>query len=320
MRPIRSSGFLLASVGVISQTLAAYWDIYSHRVFFVDLDPWWNPAHLMLQAGAAGIVVGLWIGFRQNTQKESYKLGFRVAQLGAILEVIAGVWNEIWHIIYLTEPIISPPHALLVIGMMSVIVGMAIGMTQYYHKISIQTDNRKITLPILSALLMMFTSIWLVSSGSVIYVAGITTDFLLRSIMVGLLSVISTLVIIPVLWIIQKKGSVTVIVLTFNLINWIFLVPYVGNPPYFPYGVFTFVIEPIYLLAKAKTRSAIVLIAGLLGFLSYLTYFPFSVRIYSLPGFSIDQILLISISGGILGGVFLAALVAKAKYEIVKNA
>ncbi|MCZ6649020.1 MAG: hypothetical protein O7B30_07255 [Thaumarchaeota archaeon] len=273
----------------------------------------------MLQAGAAGIVVGLWIGFRQNAQKESYKLGFRVAQLGAILEVIAGVWNEIWHIIYLTEPIISPPHALLVIGMMSVIVGMAIGMTQYYHKISIQTDNRKITLPILSALLMMFTSIWLVSSGSVIYVAGITTDFLLRSIMVGLLSVISTLVIIPVLWIIQKKGSVTVIVLTFNLINWIFLVPYVGNPPYFPYGVFTFVIEPIYLLAKAKTRSAIVLIAGVLGLLSNLAYFPFSVRIYSLPGFSIDQILLISISGGILGGVFLAALVAKAKYEIVKN-
>lgn len=270
----------------------------------------------MLQAGATGIVVGLWIWFRENPQKNSYKFGFRIAQMGAILEVVAGVWNEIWHIIYITEPIISPPHALLVIGMMSVMVGMVIGMTQYYSNIIMQIDNRKITLPVLSALLMMFTSRWLVSSGSVIYLAGITTDVLLRSIMVGLLSLISTLVIVPVLWIIQKKGSVTVIVLTFNLINWIFLDPYVGDPPYFPYGVFTVVIAPIYLIAKAKKKSAIVLSAALLGLLSHLTYFPFSVQIYNLPGYSMDQILLISISGGILGGVFLASVSRKMVHNI----
>jgi len=254
--PIRSAGFLLASVGVIAQALSAYWDVYSHRVFFIDFDPWWNPAHLTLQGGALIVIAGLWVGFRQNPQKSPFTLGFKVAWIGAAMEVVAGVWNEIWHVIYLTEPIISPPHALLVLGMITVIFGMLSGMTSYYTLIISQTSSRRFTLPILSTLVMMFASIWLVASGSVIYLAGILTTQTLRMIIVGVLSAIAPLVMIPALKTFQKMGSVIAIGLVFSLINWIFLVGYVGEEPYIPYGIITaLVIEPLYRVTKARNHD-----------------------------------------------------------------
>jgi hypothetical protein len=116
--------------------IGVYWDISWHMS--IGRDSFWTPAHLLIQAG--GLIAGLSSGyvalmttFRGTEAERSAAVsfwGFR-APLGAWTCIwgcgamlTSAPFDNWWHNAYgLDVRIISPPHALLAIGIFSIVLG-----------------------------------------------------------------------------------------------------------------------------------------------------------------------------------------------------
>jgi hypothetical protein len=116
--------------------IGVYWDISWHMS--IGRDTFWTPAHLLIQAG--GLIAGLSSGyvalmttFRGTPEQRNAAVrfwGFR-APLGAWTCIwgcgamlTSAPFDNWWHNAYgLDVRIISPPHALLAIGIFSIVVG-----------------------------------------------------------------------------------------------------------------------------------------------------------------------------------------------------
>jgi hypothetical protein len=116
--------------------IGVYWDISWHMT--IGRDTFWTPAHLLIQAG--GLIAGLSSGyialratFRGTDAERDAAVsfwGFR-APLGAWISIwgcgamlTSAPFDNWWHNAYgLDVRIISPPHAVLAIGIFSIVVG-----------------------------------------------------------------------------------------------------------------------------------------------------------------------------------------------------
>src|SRR5215467_6526979 len=133
-----------------------YWDISWHMS--IGRDTFWTPAHLLIQAG--GLIAGLSSGyvalmttFRGTPEQKSAAVsfwGFR-APLGAWTCVwgcgamlTSAPFDNWWHNAYgLDVRIISPPHALLAIGIFSIVVG-ALLLTLAQQNRADEHDRRRL--------------------------------------------------------------------------------------------------------------------------------------------------------------------------------
>ena len=103
------------AVGLSAVAFASYFDVFSHRHLFINTDPWWNPAHLMLYAGFAAIAYGI---VRGRPRGQAGKLSIA----GIVIVLAAAAFNEVWHRVLLfgnplPEPFpVEPPHAVLAVG------------------------------------------------------------------------------------------------------------------------------------------------------------------------------------------------------------
>ena len=116
--------------------VGAYWDISWHMS--IGRDSFWTPAHLLIQAG--GLIAGISSGyvavqttFRGTEAERSASVsfwGFR-APLGAWISIwgcgamlTSAPFDNWWHNAYgLDVKIVSPPHALLAVGIFSICLG-----------------------------------------------------------------------------------------------------------------------------------------------------------------------------------------------------
>jgi hypothetical protein len=116
--------------------IGVYWDISWHMS--IGRDTFWTPAHLLIQAG--GLIAGISSGyvalkttFKGTAAERAASVsfwGFR-APLGAWMCVwgcgamlMSAPFDNWWHNAYgLDVKIISPPHALLAVGIFAIVVG-----------------------------------------------------------------------------------------------------------------------------------------------------------------------------------------------------
>ena len=116
--------------------IGVYWDISWHMS--IGRDTFWTPAHLLIQAG--GLIAGLTSGYvalrttfgsDQNADDASVTFwGFRaplgawVSVWGCLAMVASAPFDNWWHDAYgLDVRIISPPHAILALGIGAICVG-----------------------------------------------------------------------------------------------------------------------------------------------------------------------------------------------------
>jgi hypothetical protein len=133
-----------------------YWDISWHMS--IGRDTFWTPAHLLIQAG--GLIAGLSSGyvalmttFRGTDEQRSAAVsfwGFR-APLGAWTSIwgcgamlTSAPFDNWWHNAYgLDVRIISPPHALLAIGIFAIVLG-ALLLTLAQQNRADERDRRRL--------------------------------------------------------------------------------------------------------------------------------------------------------------------------------
>ena len=128
-------GFLLA-LAASCITLGIMWDISWHET--IGRDTFWTPAHMVIYLGGAlGGCVGGWLAIQHTFVASSADraatvrvfgarapLGAWIAIWGAAAMLISGPFDNWWHNAYgLDVKIISPPHAVLGLGMFGISFG-----------------------------------------------------------------------------------------------------------------------------------------------------------------------------------------------------
>jgi hypothetical protein len=272
----------------------------------------------MLYACVAITILAVWKGLRVSKAQPALSVnpirfvnvaGLKLAGLGCLIEVGAGVWNEIVHHVFRTEPKIAPAHALLTVGMLTVNLGMVVGLTIEYGMIKrsfIIVTRAKGWLTALCVLLS-FSAIWLAASGSFIYVGRVYRSFPLNWAAAVLLGLVGTLVLVCAKRVMPELGSVIVIGCVFNAVAYLFLVCYVGVAPYIPWGLLP--LSLFDLLASGLGRLirftwVVVLCSLVLGVLFWAAYFPFTMFLFpwsSSLQLSTVAVIVGSVAGGWMG-------------------
>jgi hypothetical protein len=128
----------LGVLAVTSSTIGDLWDVSWHRT--IGRDTFWTPAHMAIYAcGVLAAIIGIWmtakctLGRDRRLRADSVSIfglrapfGVFVAGWGGLAMMTAGPFDNWWHNAYgLDVKIISPPHALLLLGSRSVDIGIA---------------------------------------------------------------------------------------------------------------------------------------------------------------------------------------------------
>jgi hypothetical protein len=310
----RNSSYLLGSIGAVLQVFAGWWDVYTH-ISFGNVDPWWNPAYFTLYLGVGLVIVAVWRGLRSNAPRMTFvspirfvnTSGLKLAGLGSILQIIAGVWNEIVHHAIGVEPKIAPAHALLTIGMLTIALGMIVGLSIEYGMIKqsiliVPPWRQKLT-P--ACVVLIFASIWLTAAGSFIYVARFFQYGPFNWVLAFLLCAVTSFVLVPAKRILPRFGSAIAIGIIFNAVAYLLLVSYGEVPLYVPWGILSIAIFDLSV-SRLKhvmrfTRVAIIS-AAVIGPLFYATYYPFTEYLFPWSR-TLDVGFMLVIVGSMVGSV-----------------
>jgi len=162
-------------------------------------------------------------------------------------------------------------------GMIVVNLGLLIGLSIEY-RIRREIADRE-DWPLYASLLCLFASMWLVSSGSIMYFARIWRDIPSRFWIVLGITFVYPLIMVFAARVLKRRGSLTVIAALYALVNYYFLVIYVGVTAYAPLTLIAGAIgDTTYWGARRLVgNSGADLALGLVGGAStFLAYYPFS--------------------------------------------
>lgn len=293
---------------------AGWWDVYSH-ILLGAVDPWWNPAHLTLYFGIGLVIVAAWRGLRNKSRPPLMGpiqfvnvAGLKLATVGSVIQIIAGIWNEIVHHIIKYEPKVAPAHALLVIGMLTINLGMLVGLSIEYGMIKrnilvVDTWKRAVTFILI---VLLFASVWLATAGSLIFVARIFHSLQNRWVLSILMSISATLVLVPAKRVLPNLGTAGLISLVFNAFGYFMLVIYLGNSYYVPFGIipgFIFDALVICLSDRLPHTQVTLLTSVIFGSLFYITYYPYSAYLFPWTVYPlvVVNLMLGSLCGALIG-------------------
>ena len=140
--------YLLISIGVSLQISGSNWDIVWHGVG--NVETFFTPPHSVIYSGvvlAIGSVIGGTIQacIRIRQQKNdatwfvlllipsSLPLALKLAAIGCILQLTAGPFDFLWHSLFGFDGLLSPPHSVLAVGMLTTALGALIGIYGHYR-------------------------------------------------------------------------------------------------------------------------------------------------------------------------------------------
>ncbi len=320
----RQSSYLIACFGAILQVLAGSWDVFSH-IPIGNVNHGWNPANLTLYAAVAITIIGVWRGIRYSPKQPPVSLspiqfsnlaGLKLAGVGCLIEIIAGIWNGIVHAFFLNEAWSAPAHALLAVGMLTVNLGMVIGLVIEYgmirHGLVVVSAARRRAVALF--VLLSFSAIWLAASGYFIYLGRTFRSFPANWLVAALLAFMAIFVLVPAKRVMPRPGSGVAIGLVFNAVTYFFLTVYAGSALYIPWGLLPITLFDLvlYILTPIIAfRRAIILSSLMTGVFFWATYFPFTSYLFpwsfafQLPTFAL---VLGSVVGALAGDRVYASL------------
>ena len=128
--------YFLVGLGVALQVGAANWDIIWHGV--VNVESFFSPPHTVLYSGVGlsliATVAGIVISIKQKSSlKNSFAIfhknphPLKLIALGCLVELFSGQFDNWWHTNFGFDGLLSPPHLMLISGMLLSIIGALIG-------------------------------------------------------------------------------------------------------------------------------------------------------------------------------------------------
>ena len=143
--------YFLVAIGVALQVGAANWDIIWHGV--VNVESFFTPPHTVLYTGVGlsliATTAGIIFSIRQKTSlKKPFSIYYKIPNplkliaLGCLVEVFSGQFDNWWHANFGFDGLLSPPHLMLISGMLLSILGALIGihLSEIHKKFKILSE------------------------------------------------------------------------------------------------------------------------------------------------------------------------------------
>jgi hypothetical protein len=171
-------------VAITSSSIGGAWDVSWHRS--IGRDTFWTPAHMAIQAcGVLAGIICVWL-IAQTTLGHDSKLkaasvnvfglraplGIFLAGWGCVAVLTSAPFDNWWHNAYgLDVKIVSPPHALLILGLRGIATGVMFLILAAMNRAA---DNDEVTFKRLQALLLYVGGLAVV--GQMFFVQEYTWD------------------------------------------------------------------------------------------------------------------------------------------------
>jgi hypothetical protein len=154
------TALLVATAGGILQIGGASWDITSH--ILRQPETFFTPSHAVLYTGAALTTIAAIIAVlallknREEIRTRSFYTAFKLLIIGAIIQLISGPSDFMWHSVFGVDGLMSPPHLALATGILINAVAAVVGLARILPNLQ-SKRNQKIAR---TALVPAFAALW----------------------------------------------------------------------------------------------------------------------------------------------------------------
>lgn len=152
-------GYVLASLGVLLAAGGGSWDINNHLLN--KPETFFAPPHMLLYSGVGATVTGAAILFLTSRRAGRTIRPVKLVVAGVVMLVAAGPIDFAWHSAFGLDGLLSPPHFVLVSGMVASSAGALVGMV-YHGSLAFREFRLSTPLIIIGVL-----PVWLAASGVV---------------------------------------------------------------------------------------------------------------------------------------------------------
>ncbi len=318
--------YLLGGLGAFITIAAGSWDITRHALG--EVDTFFTTAHLFLYAGVGMVSLAalgnLYLRWSRQGIPANLLTGLDIVAFGSAIQLVAGPFDLWWHSTFGFDPVLlSPPHAMLIIGIAINGIGMSLGLSRLFQYASTAKPGGSILWSpslIKGVTALGFTAMWTALNG-VIYLFSI--DTFTRSAITSILTTPGALLLLastaPIVLLTASRlvkgfGFITLIGALFMTVN-IFadLIPRIATFPeftmFYPALIFPILLADFLLNREmANEMRTRLLVGAILGIPTVALYDPMTFPyIIGLPGGLLGASLLLAAPDalfGALGGVF----------------
>jgi hypothetical protein len=123
------AGYVLVSLGVLLAAGGGSWDINNHLLN--KPETFFAPPHAVLYSGAGAVAVGAAILLLTSRRAGVTIRPIKLVVAGVVMLLVAGPVDFAWHSAFGFDGLLSPPHFVLVSGMIASSVGALAGMVHH---------------------------------------------------------------------------------------------------------------------------------------------------------------------------------------------
>jgi hypothetical protein len=148
-------GNIIISLGIILVTSGGSWDITNH--ILNKPETFFSPPHAALYIGVGIALFGfglLYVSWKKNHKPQKFRKGTKIAVIGVILLLFAGPADFGWHSNFGLDGLLSPPHLVLISGMVLSSVGALVNTVNH-----LRDHNRFASLLVIIAILPVWLSL-----------------------------------------------------------------------------------------------------------------------------------------------------------------
>lgn len=128
---------IMVSLGILLTASSGSWDITNHLLNRPET--FFSPPHAGLYSGVVLVLIGSLMSFRHyrhnsskmsddNNNRKFLPTYLRLVLIGVVMLILAGPLDFAWHTAFGLDGLLSPPHAVLTIGMILCSIGAFLGL------------------------------------------------------------------------------------------------------------------------------------------------------------------------------------------------
>lgn len=274
--------YLLTGIGALLQIGGGHWDVTWHALN--EPETFFTPPHSVVYAG---VLLSLSMGILSIILRARHKFETRLvkflqyALIGSSLQLFSGWFDLWWHSNFGFDGLLSPPHAVLVSGMILNAIAGTVGLAKISSIV-------KPALAMKSASVISFTALWMSSVGMVMlftlpFSEGQYFDFNPDPMFAAVLGSIAFPIIGPLIIILGSRTipiaypatTLTALYMTVNGITTI-AAHYAIAPalPYYLLNILLAVAVDFVLKRKISDKIKAVTTGAIIGPFFYTLYFP----------------------------------------------
>lgn len=126
-------GYALVSIGILLAASGGTWDVTNHLLN--KPETFFAPPHAVLYSGAASALAGAVLVVSASRSAGRFDWSSKLVMAGTVMLISAGPIDFVWHSAFGLDGLLSPPHSVLVSGMVTSSIAAAAGMVRSYPQI-----------------------------------------------------------------------------------------------------------------------------------------------------------------------------------------